>query len=105
MDDRTPYLGKFTFNRITAINSEWAAGYFYGLPEMPIEEIVIKDSTFTMKDNASSGEPAMMSFIKPVSKIGFYFNNVNKVIFDNVTLSNQDGEKVIQENVGNIEIK
>ena len=72
---------------------------------MPIEEIVIKDSTFTMKDNASSGEPAMMSFIKPVSKIGFYFNNVNKVIFDNVTLSNQDGEKVIQENVGNIEIK
>lgn len=105
VDDRTPYLGKFTFNRITAINSEWAAGYFYGLPEMPIEEIVIKDSTFTMKDNASSGEPAMMSFIKPVSKIGFYFNNVNKVIFDNVTLSNQDGEKVIQENVGNIEIK
>lgn len=37
VDDRTPYLGKFTFNNIKAINCEVCSGYFYGLPEMPIQ--------------------------------------------------------------------
>ena len=41
VDDRTPYLGKFTFNNIKAINCEVCSGYFYGLPEMPIQQINI----------------------------------------------------------------
>ena len=102
VDDRTPYLGKFTFNRINAINAEWAAGYFYGLPEMPIKEIVINDSSFSFKDNASSGIPAMMSFIEPVSKVGFYFNCVNKIKLNNVKVEGYSGEKIISNNVESI---
>ena len=52
VDERTPYLGKFTFNNIIAENSEVCAGYFYGLPEMFIKEININDSVFTFKEDA-----------------------------------------------------
>ena len=103
VDERTPYLGKFTFKRIKAINAEWSAGYFYGLPERPIEEIRIEDSSISFKDEATCGQPAMMSFAEDVSKLGFFFNGVNKVILKNVSLSGQEGSRIIKENVGSIE--
>lgn len=102
VDDRTPYLGKFTFNRIKSSNAEWAAGYFYGLPEMPIESITIKDSSISFKENASKGMPAMMSNIEAVSKMGLYFNCVNNVVLNNVTIDGNSGEKVIINKVNNI---
>ena len=95
VDDRTPYLGKFTFKNIIATECEQCAGYFYGLPEMPIEEIVIEDSYFSFKDEASSGTPAMMSFAEVCCKNGFIFRNVKKVKIKDVELVGYVGEKVI----------
>lgn len=95
VDDRTPYLGKFTFKNIIATECEQSAGYFYGLPEMPIEEIVIEDSYFSFKDEASSGTPAMMSFAEVCCKNGFIFRNVKKVKIKDVELVGYVGEKVI----------
>lgn len=105
VDDRTPYLGNFTFERITATNAELALGYFYGLPEQHIGSIKIKDSTFTMKENSKKGRPAMMSYIDDVANLGFYFNNVENVIFENVTSTGYKGKEVILNNVGKIERK
>ncbi len=95
VDDRTPYLGKFTFKNIEATDVEWASGYFYGLPEQPIEEINIVNCTFKYKDNPSEGCPAMMSFAEKVSKQGFSFNYVNKVNLNNVKLDGVKKEKTI----------
>ena len=105
VDDSTPYLGKFTFKRIKAIHSEWAAGYFYGLPERPIGEINIEDSYFSFKENTSKGCPAMMSFAPEVSKLGLYFNGVEKVNLHNVTLVGYEGERILATNVGSVEEK
>lgn len=102
IDDRTPYLGKFTFKRINAVNVEWAAGYFYGLPEQPIKEINIEDCSFSYKKDASSGRPAMMSFAEEVSKKGFSLNYVNKVSLKNVKLFGNEGKKFIINNVESI---
>ncbi|MGM9858750.1 MAG: glycoside hydrolase family 28 protein [Bacilli bacterium] len=95
VDEGTPYLGKFTFKNIIATECEQSAGYFYGLPEMPISEIVIEDSSFSFKEKASEGTPAMMSFAEVCSKRGFIFRNVNKVKLKNVELKGYVGEKVI----------
>ncbi len=102
VDDRTPYLGKFTFKNIVATNVEWAAGYFYGLPERPIEEINIENCTFEYKLDATEGCPAMMSFAEKVSKRGFSLNYVNKVSLKNVKLFGNVGERVIINNVESI---
>ena len=101
VDDRTPYLGKFTFKNIKANDVEHAAGYFYGLPEMPIKEINIVDSEINVKENASYGKPVMMSFAETVSKMGFKFINVDSVNIRNVKLSGNYGLPFIFHGVKN----
>ncbi len=99
VDDRTPYLGSFVFDNIKATNAEWALGWFYGLPEMPIKSITIRNSTFTVKEDATEGFPAMMSYIDKQSKAGFCFFNVEKVVLENVKASGYVGDEVHVENV------
>ena len=94
VDDRTPYLGKFTFNNIKAINCEVCSGYFYGLPEMPIQQININDSEFTFKEDAKADTPAMMSFAEECLRRGFVFKNVKEINLKNVEVENQLGEKI-----------
>lgn len=91
VDDRTPFLGKFTFKDIEAIDTEYAAGYFYGLPEMPVEEINIENVHITFKDDAGKGTPAMMSFAEECSRKGFVFKNVKRVRMSNIRMENQIG--------------
>ena len=102
VDDGTPYMGNFTFRDIQATDCEWAAGFFYGLPEMPVESVTIENMNFTFKQDASSGCPAMMSFLEPMSKKGLYFNCVKKVHLKNVTVTGQEGDYLITENVDEV---
>ena len=88
VDDRTPYLGKFTFKHITCNNVNCAAGAFYGLPEQPIEEINFNDVTFTYALNPVAGKPAMMSFAEDIKGKGLLFNYVNKVNMKKVNFNN-----------------
>ena len=94
VDERTPYLGKFTFNNIKALNCEVCAGYFYGLPEMPVEEININDSEFAFKDDAKEDTPAMMSFAEVCLRRGFVFKNVKNINLKNVKVINQLGKEI-----------
>ena len=41
----------------------------------------------------------MMSFIDDYSKLGFFFNNVENVVMDNVAAKGYEGEEVILNNV------
>ena len=90
--EETPRLGKFTFQNITAVNAEVALGYFIGLPEMPIGEIDIIDSSFTVKKDAKPGKPAMLCGVGDMAKQGFIFENVGKVVLHNVKATGYEGE-------------
>ncbi len=94
VDSRTPYLGKFTFSNIHATNCEYAAGYFYGLPEKFIKEVNIIDSSFEFNKDAKCGKPVMMSFAEECSKKGFVCYNVDTLNLKNVTLKGNVGERV-----------
>ena len=102
VDERTPYLGDFVFEGIQATGAEVALGYFYGLPEQPINSIKIINSSFAMKPDAPKGKPAMMSYIDDIANMGFYFNNVNHVEFKNVKTQGFVGEKLILHNVSEV---
>ena len=102
VDDTTPYLGSFTFRDMECTDCEWAAGYFYGLTERPIESGTIENVSFTMMPDATPGRPAMMDYIEDECKRGLYFNCVNKVKLKNVTISGQDGERITAINVGEV---
>ncbi len=99
VDERTPYLGKFTFERMTCVDAEVALGFFAGLPEQPIKEIEIIDSTFSVKEDAKEGMPVMMCDVEKMKKQCFYFYNVEKVILHNVRNVGFEGEELHLENV------
>lgn len=92
VDERTPYLGKFCFENIECVDTEYCAGYFYGLPEQHIKEVIVRNSTISFKKDAGKGTPAMMSFAEECSKKGFVFNNVDNVVIENVKMEGQIGE-------------
>lgn len=102
VDDGTPYLGAFLFRDIECRDCEWAAGYFYGLPEMPVGSVTIENVRFTYKENAETGRPAMMSFADETCKLGLYFNCVKKVHLKNVSITGQVGDRVIAQNVDEV---
>ena len=103
VDERTPYLGKFTFKDIDCRNAHWCAGYFYGLPEQPIESVTLKNVKVTFADNAERGRPAMMTDAEELEKGGFCFRNVNNVTLKDVVLDGVSGEKYVFSEVKKIE--
>jgi polygalacturonase len=46
VDDRTPEIGCLTFRNIDAVNTEYAAGYYLGLPEKPLSKLKRRRKTF-----------------------------------------------------------
>ena len=99
VDHRTPYIGKLNFTDITARNSEVAAGFFYGLPEQPIQELVLKNCEFCFADDAKPGQAAMMDDIPEYCKAGLIANHVKLLTLDNVTFAGVDGETVVLNDV------
>ncbi len=102
VDDSTPYLGSFVFRDMECTDCEWAAGYFYGLTEQPIGSVAIENVHFTFREDAEAGQPAMMDYVDNVRKLGLYFNCVKKVELKHVTMSGQDGERLITVNVDEV---
>ena len=102
VDDGTPYLGSFLFRDMECTDCEWAAGYFYGLTEQPIGSVTIENVSFTFREDASEGMPAMMDYIDKECKRGLYFNCVKKVALKNVTMTGQEGDRLITINVDEV---
>ncbi len=102
VDDRTPYIGKFYFKDIECNNVNVAAGAFYGLPEMPIEEVKLENITFNYAANPVEGIPAMMSFLDPMKGKGLIFYNVNNVITKNIKFVGLKDNEFDLTNVGNV---
>lgn len=98
IDERTPYLGTFTFRNIRCERCRIAAGYFDGLPERPIKEIVIENASFSYNPNSIGGSCASMTHRVVLKNAGLYFDNVEKAIIRNVTFDGVEGDRIISKN-------
>ncbi|MBD5115387.1 MAG: glycoside hydrolase family 28 protein [Ruminococcaceae bacterium] len=99
VDDRTPYLGKFTFRDMICENCQVAACYCDGLPEQPIEEITVENIKFTYDENAKEGVPAMRNNAEKMCRAGMYFDNVKKLVVKNIDISGNEGANLIVSHV------
>ncbi|MBP1559976.1 MAG: glycoside hydrolase family 28 protein [Oscillospiraceae bacterium] len=102
VDERTPRIGKLSFENIACRNCHFAAAYFIGLPERKIEEISMKNIAVTFAENAEKGYPAMLCGIEEVSRRGIIAENVEKMTLANVCISGQTGEPAELCNVDEI---
>ena len=102
VDERTPYLGEFTFRDMECLDCEAAACYCDGLPEMPIGSITLERIRFTFAENARPFKPAMREFMEEFLKVGMYFDNVKKLSVSEVSVEGVIGDELIANNIGEI---
>ncbi len=102
VDDRTPYLGEFTFRDMECLDCEAAACYCDGLPEMPIGSISLERIRFTFSEDARPFKPAMREFMEDFCRVGMYFDNVSKLSVRDVTVEGAIGDDLIVDHIGEI---
>lgn len=102
-DERTPYLGSFSFENIHAENCHVAAAWFVGLPERKIRRLQLKNCQISFAQEARSGVPVMAVGVKACSKKGIHAENVEQLVLESVLLKGQEGDPV--EAVGVEEIQ
>ncbi len=92
VDDRTPSIKKMVFENMECTNCHVAAAFFDGLPEQKIEEILMRNISFTYAENPKCDVPAMSEGVPRCSKKGIFARNVAKLTLDNVKVEGQEGE-------------
>ena len=97
MDDRTPHMGTFCFRNMECTDAEAAACYIDGLPESPIDKVILENISISFAENAQPHVPAMQNFAKERCKLGLYLDNVKEIEIRNVKMKGQDGEMVIAD--------
>lgn len=99
VDHRTPYIGNIYLKNITCLNAQVAAGFMYGLPERKIKKVKMENIYVNFDSKAEEGEPDMLSFIEPMCKNGFYFNNIEELELKDVIVENSETDQIIKLNV------
>jgi Endopolygalacturonase len=99
VDDRTPVLGNFKFSNIVCTNCHFTGSYIHGLPEQKIKSIEMENVDISYYEEAQTGVAAMMLACEPTSKQGIFINNVERVILKNVSVSGNEGEALLLDNI------
>ena len=102
VDERTPRIGTVAFRHVTATDVT-CAGYFLGLPERPIEAVVMEDVHISCDKNATPMQPAMAQGVPYLARKGLTAINVAKIVLKDVTITGQDGAKLECDGVGEVE--
>jgi polygalacturonase len=99
ISDGTPRFRRVHLAHITARGVKIAAGFLYGLPEMPIEDIMLDDVAIALDRNAEPGFADMADDIPQQHAAGFFARNVSGLRLRDVRIENQIGEELLLENV------
>lgn len=103
--DATPAFRRLHFADITARNVRAAAGFFYGLAEMPVEDVTFSNVSVSMRPDAAPGMPDMMADLEPMKQRGFFCGNVRNFSFDRVTVTGHEGPAVHVEHGVDIRLR
>jgi polygalacturonase len=92
VDESTPRIGSIRFERVKATGCQGCVAYVLGLPEQPVEELAIRDSTFDFaEDAAEMREPAMAEGVDPVRKRGLILKFAQRVELTGIRVSGAEG--------------
>ena len=97
VDGGTPRIRHVHLSHITARNAKIAAGFVYGLPEMPIEDLTLDDVSITMDRTAPAGYADMADDIPQMQAVGLFVRNVRGLRLRDVEITNQIGEAFLVE--------
>jgi hypothetical protein len=92
VDDGTPAIRGIHFSHISAVGVSVAAGFFYGLAEMPLEDISLSDISISMTPGVDAGYAEMADDIPSMSRAGFFVRNARNLRFEQVRITGQLGQ-------------
>ena len=105
VDETTPKIGTVCFERVRAMKCKTCAGYVLGLPEQPVEHLMLKDCEIDFEPGAEPFQPAMADGVDPCSGRGLIAKFVKKLTLENVTMTGYRGERLDLEAVETLEQK
>ena len=91
VDEGTPRFRRIHLSGITARNVKLAAGFIYGLAEMPVEDIFLDDVTISLASNGNAGYPEMADDIPQMQQAGFFVRNAHNLHLKGIEIINQRG--------------
>ena len=93
VDDYTPRLGTLTVQDTVCTGAQYAGCFFAGLPEMPVEKVVLENVSIDFDPDAKPGCAAMMDGLEDMKKVALMAENVNSIHLKNVSITGYEGEK------------
>ena len=105
VNEKTPKIGKIAARDIKCENVKNIFACLYGLPEMPIEEIELKNITlnFDKKENIRPVVPIMMDNFPTMYKRGIFAKNIKKLILKNIEITGSKDSNPFMENIEDCE--
>nr|SIP63183.1 Polygalacturonase (EC 3.2.1.15) [uncultured bacterium] len=102
VDDGTPTVGEICFEHVRAEGCQACAGYVLGLPERPVERLILRDCCFAFSDAAQPMTPAMANGMESCLRRGLVLKYVDQVILDHVSVRGIKGPLTETESVNSI---
>ncbi len=81
LDETTPAIRNIIINNCMVTSATAAAGFFYGLAEQPIENIMLSNISVGMARDGAPDMPAMMSQLEPMQGEGFFLRKCKEYQF------------------------
>lgn len=103
VDAYTPRVGAIRCEKVVCEDCSVAGMAFYGLPEMPVEQVAFEDVRIHFRADAKEGLPDMLEGVTPVRCLGLYASHVRVLCLRNVQLEGCEGEKFQLHDVGHFE--
>jgi polygalacturonase len=104
VDESTPRFRRIHYSHITARGVKLAAGFLFGLAEMPVEEIEFSDVAIEMAAEAEAGYAEMADDIEQMQRGGFFVRNARGLRLHNLSISNQLGPALNISDSAGIEV-
>jgi polygalacturonase len=102
--ENTPRFRRIHYSHITARGVKLAAGFLFGLAEMPVEEITFSDISVEMAAEAEPGYAEMADDIPQMGRAGFFVRNARGLRLHNLGISNQQGPALDISDSAKIEV-
>ncbi len=104
VNDGTPAFRRISLSNVTAREAGACAGFFYGLPEMPIEDVSFDNVSVHMAEEAKPDTPAMMDYLEPMQGKGIFCRYMKNAVFNNVRITGHKGDAFTVENCDGIRL-
>jgi len=105
--ETTPVFENIRIHHVVARNATAAAGYFIGLPEMPITNVTLDNVFVEMSRDPKEkgGVPAMIPYVQPMTGEGFHCIQARHIAFRNVRIETGHGPALRLEQVEDVHIE